>query len=772
MPTSLALQEALKQISRGEHPIAIPLGQKRPIGEDWPKRALDINAGNAAQFFARECNVGLLLFPHTADVDIDASEAVSLINRFPALLPPTAAEYGRRSKTRSHRLYHVAGTKMLQLHDLAGSMLVELRHGPGVQSLIPPSLHIEDDGRQEYSDWVSDGIPTDAGAGELEAAVRRLAAAAFLVRHYPANGSRHEFALALAGALLNVGWSAQDIAGFLQPVAVLAADEELRNRLQALQSTERAHANGKGHTGWPTLIKILGQQVVEHFAGLLAIARPEALEGPRPLHRAIPLAVVFPVSALGAPLEEVVRAIGRLTGAPLSIVANSVLAACTLVAQALIDVVLPTGDVRPVSLYFIVIAESGERKSVIDGRTTQGIREFETLLEGSFRSAFADWQKEHLLWAKIRDQILNDRRAYPDIVAKRAVLDALGPEPPPPLRPEILVAEPTIEGLIRVIKNGRASAGVFSDEGGGFLTGYSMQPERRITTAAHLCSLWDGKDLRRPRQGEGVDILRGCRLSLHLMIQPLIADYIFGDAELRNQGLISRILATYPESTIGTRAWHQPTTEETSAIENFATLLRTILALPLTVAAGTTNQLMPHRLALTPAAQELWVKFVELNEVAMRRGGEYENIRGLANKLAEIAVRIAGVLTLIRHVAEGKSLPLPDLIEARTLADAIVIAQFYAGEALRIAGEAGIDRSLRLAVLTLKWLQETWSEPGRLISLPDLYRLGPAAIRDKATASEVVKLLIDHGWLVEARPQIVNGKPRRQVWRIIDGPEE
>jgi hypothetical protein len=48
--------------------------------------------------------------------------------------------------------------------------------------------------------------------------------------------------------------------------------------------------------------------------------------------------------------------------------------------------------------------------------------------------------------------------------------------------------------------------------------------------------------------------------------------------------------------------------------------------------------------------------------------------------------------------------------------------------------------------------------------LPDLYRLGPAAIRDKATAAKVVGLLADHGY-VEAFAGGAEGRWRREVWR-------
>ena len=760
------LKEALRQIGRGHHVIDVPLGQKGPIRDKWPQFALTIDAAKASEIFQRDSsNLGLLLHPDLYDTDIDCAQALALIHAFPTLLPHTDAVSGRPSKPRSHHFYKSHDVGMHQFRDVDGTMLVELRHGAGIQTLIPPSCYIEDGG-QEYAGWDSDGYPTEVDGRILETKVRRLAARALLLRHYPQNGSRHEFALALSGALFNRDYSIDDIAELLEPVATLAHDEELTDRLCALKSTAQAHAKNEPHSGWPTLIRILGQPVVERLADFLQIGKRTLDEGPRPLHREIPAATCFPVSMLGAPLDGAVRAIGCQSGAPLSLAATSVLAAVIVVAQGKVDVVLPIGKARPISLFFVSIAESGERKSTVDSHATRAIRDREHSFEGSFKSALVDWKRRHLLWTKERDRIAADKRDYPSIDAKYEALRNLGPEPQPPQRPEILCSEPTAEGLIRLLKEGCGSCGLFADEAAAFLGGYAMAPERRLATAGHLCSLWDGEPLRRPRQGGELDILRGRRLSMHLLVQPLIANRLFDDVDLQNQGLLSRILAIKPDSAIGSRAWHEPTTEELAALENFNNLVRKILTLPPPIVDGTTSQLT--QLILEPEARALWIEFSQINEKLMARGGEYESIRGLANKLAEIAARIAGGLTLVRHIWNSDSLSLPSTIERRTLADAIVIAQFYASEAVRIGGESGIDEKLQLAALTLRWLQNDWREPNRLVSLPDLYRLGPNAIRDKASASGVVQVLVDHGWLIEVKPQNVNGKPRRAVWRIVE----
>ena len=97
----------------------------------------------------------------------------------------------------------------------------------------------------------------------------------------------------------------------------------------------------------------------------------------------------------------------------------------------------------------------------------------------------------------------------------------------------------------------------------------------------------------------------------------------------------------------------------------------------------------------------------------------------------------------------------------------ITIAEHYAAEALRLVGASRVGADLIEAQKLLAWLQSSWWHP--VVSLPDIYRLGPGSIRHAASARRAVGILVDHGWLVLAPPCEIEGVPRREVWRIIRG---
>lgn len=234
-PSLSPLQAAQVYLAHGWAPISIPIGTKAPRLTGWQN--LRLSETNLPTYFFDHAvlngdggpdgqNIGLLLGDPSGgltDIDLDAREAVELAAFF---LPPTDAIFGRKAKPRSHWLYvtaPVASTAKFKAPD--GTMLVELR-ATGCQTVVPPSIHAE------LVCWDQAGEPKAIDPGDLHRAVARLAAASLLARSWPQQGMRHEAALALGGALLRAGWDADDVAWFVEQVAVAAGDEEAERRRQ------------------------------------------------------------------------------------------------------------------------------------------------------------------------------------------------------------------------------------------------------------------------------------------------------------------------------------------------------------------------------------------------------------------------------------------------------------------------------------------------------------------------------------------------------------
>lgn len=127
-------------------------------------------------------------------------------------------------------------------------------------------------------------------------------------------------------------------------------------------------------------------------------------------------------------------------------------------------------------------------------------------------------------------------------------------------------------------------------------------------TAPGLSAVGDGGPLRRVRS-DGVTVLAGRRVTVHLMVQPDVAAIWLSDPFLIEQGFMSRVLLTAPEGASGTRIWREPSPDSGEAMNSYNERLRDILERPLPLAAGTRNELTPRSLPLSPAARRLWIDY-------------------------------------------------------------------------------------------------------------------------------------------------------------------
>jgi hypothetical protein len=444
------------------------------------------------------------------------------------------------------------------------------------------------------------------------------------------------------------------------------------------------------------------------------------------------------------------------TQAPIAMCGNSVLAAATLAAQAQRDVELPGGGRKPLTEFFISVADSGERKTSIDKLALAPVYR----MEEEWRDEYADAQQRYLndkeAWKEARD--MAKKKAKGDRAGIRAALDKNGPEPKPPPHPMLLVADPTPEALILHLGEGRPWGGVFTSEGGILVGGAAFNDEARMRTGALFNTLWDGGAIRRTRVGTGASYLPGRRCTAHVMLQPVVSDKLFGDPTLDGIGMLARMLLVAPESTAGTRLFRAAPLECKATLETYAVHLDRLLRRPPVTKPDDPSVLDPPVLRLHPEAERLWIDFHDATEVALLPGGEYATIIAFGAKLAEHAGRLAAVLTVY---ADPDAMEVP----ADLMSCGIMLAQHYAGEMLRLQGTCSVSLDLRLAAQLLAWWQ---ARPDPRCHAAVIYQRGPNALRDNATARRIIGILEEHGW-VERLPAgtVLDGGPRRDAWELV-----
>jgi len=249
--------------------IPIASGAKKCTLKKWQDLRLDV-PDLAAHFNGHPQNIGVLLGAPSGglmDVDVDCPEAAIIA---PTYLPATDAVFGRAGKPASHWLYRVSdGAKTVQFEGKKGEMLIELR-GDGTQTVFPPSIHESG----EAIRFERCGSPAPVQYDDLSRRVSIVAAASLLARHWPASGSRHHTALALAGGLLRAGWSVEDTQTFIRAVAEAAGDNEVEDRVRSVTSTQEKLELGEPARGWPYLAEIIEKKLIDKVRKWLRISIP------------------------------------------------------------------------------------------------------------------------------------------------------------------------------------------------------------------------------------------------------------------------------------------------------------------------------------------------------------------------------------------------------------------------------------------------------------------------------------------------------------------
>jgi hypothetical protein len=487
-----------------------------------------------------------------------------------------------------------------------------------------------------------------------------------------------------------------------------------------------------------------------------ALAAAEAFtpEDPQPLMRETPPGAPYPLDALG-PLREAAEAIHDITQAPPDIGAQSVLGVAALATQGLGDAETLHGR-APASLFLMTIAGSGERKTAADSLAMKGPRAFEAELEETRREEAAHWRNRHDLWESARKRILRGNAGATETAVD---LDALGPEPEPPLSASIIANEPTLEAITKNMPTLRASIGMFSDEGGGFVGGFGMSAENRLRTIARFSSLWDGSPVNRWRAGDGVARYAGRRLAAHLMVQPVAAQGVLADPLMTEQGFLARFLIAAPQSVIGTRTRQGHSKASEDALDRFADLIAGLLRRSLALRDGTRNELAPPLVPMDADARAQLQDFALMLEREQAPGGKFHPIRPFASKGAEQAARIAAVLAIC--VAPDAPRVTTEIMDGATR-----LAAHALGEALRLSDAAAISQETKEAEQLRRWLVEKWPE--------DFISASVAASRGCFKETEknrrILGFLQRHGWVHPAEGgAMILGKHRREAWRINRG---
>jgi len=409
----------------------------------------------------------------------------------------------------------------------------------------------------------------------------------------------------------------------------------------------------------------------------------------------------YPVEALGA-LAPAARALSEGMQVDIAMASQSLLAAAALLVQGVANVRSLDGAVKPLSLYALTVALSGDGKDAADRVALQRVHDRQRRDVAAHAQAVAEHERE----------TATRKRGDP-------------PPEPLPREPQRLTSDATTEGLRRAFVEGQASQGLFSTEGGLMLAGHAMNDDNRVKSAAALCAAWDRGHLSVARGGAPRVDRYGMRLSVHLLVQPSVAGEALIDEALHGVGLWPRFLLAWPPP-LAPRVYRPWRPEQSEPIREYWARCDELLARPL---PEDCDEL--HVVELSDAAQSCMASYFNTMEVQARRG-ELRDVRAIAVRATEQACRIAGVLA-----AFGRR---DQIDEQHALAGCALATYSVETWQRALAGRA--DPVPGWALTLYRWLA---AERPDGVALRDFTKLAPMTVRPAARRDAALARLRDVG---------------------------
>lgn len=450
----------------------------------------------------------------------------------------------------------------------------------------------------------------------------------------------------------------------------------------------------------------------------------------------------FPIDALPEWLYRLVKILFDRTQAPPPMIVSLLLTALALAAQGAYDVRgRKNSSPTPVSLFILILASSGERKSTLDKLIMRVFRKENRRLLKEYEQECQRYQVETEVWKTVKKAL--DSGLKGAIKAEdnqethtEALRLHLKRKPVVPVKRQVLYEDTTERALLEGLQGRGISAGLISDEGGNILK------SNLFNNPANFNTLWGGRDCYVNRM-DGSFTIEDSRLTASIQIQPelWLHSSKLANHFIRESGLLARFLVCYPESTRGSRFEDY---EELPPLESIPEWLEFEALLEKLLHEGQNNG--GKRITLEILDQTHLTNLCNYIEGELNEGFSLDGFQDVGSKIVENTQRIASLFHLGSREGDDRGI-LPTCVE-----DAFELCTWYINQSMALP-EAPVrcDADALLKWMDAHHLDQRWYQG---FPVSDLQTHGPNALRKdgrmKRAMNKLLELYPDRFLLAEA----------------------
>ncbi|OGQ85636.1 MAG: hypothetical protein A2464_09550 [Deltaproteobacteria bacterium RIFOXYC2_FULL_48_10] len=419
-----------------------------------------------------------------------------------------------------------------------------------------------------------------------------------------------------------------------------------------------------------------------------------------------------------------------------------------------IEVAVKDGWKEQLSNFFLIIGDSGEKKSPIvkivkaphKNWVLKKNEELKTILQKANRD-------NKRIKAKIRVLTRKAEAAgeleYDKIVGE---IEALENQIQAYKEIRLFFGDITLPALIRTLDKCNGRICHFEPEGG--LIDLLCQKQFDISI---FCNGYDGEDIQLDRVKEEPIHIKKPFISLSLTAQPKIGIKLLRNSRLKESGFLGRCLYAHCPSRAGYRQSFTPQIPK-ECLQWWNDKVTALLDIP--DQFDEFGNITPWRVEFDYGATIRFNKYREDAEFALRQGGRLSFCNSYGSKQAGKVLRLAGLLHCIIH-DDPKSLP----IDEETMWQAINLGEGFIGHAQELYFLANHGTKIEAGQRILDWLHDHSYKYGenKVFNVKDAYDNTEGFTRK--VVQNGINFLVQQGVLTECLFSYANEAGKRTVGR-------
>lgn len=431
-----------------------------------------------------------------------------------------------------------------------------------------------------------------------------------------------------------------------------------------------------------------------------------------------------------------INEIERIIQAPRSLITSAHLSAISIACQHILRVRRPGGQEGPVSLSFIDVVPSGERKTTVYKDVFQPIQKFQCEDEvraqpklNNYDFAFREWEArlKELHRQKSELQKAGESAQALEYEIEQTLLT----QPKRPKAFKLIMQNATPEAVAQRLHEEHPTAAIVSPEGGAVLESAFFR------SLVLFNSLWSSEDIEIVRATRETMKIINPSFSVTIAVQDKALQKFLNlkGSEIHNSGFMSRFLISRALPKRG----YRPITGETFtriASDEFKARITEIL-ISTHIADGPPNA---YVMEFEPAAYKPWIDYFNQTEWAQAPGGQLCDVAEAASKSAEQAARISAILQYFEHG--------PSPINVLNAQRGVEIARAYLVEHKEMFGDKPeIEQDESDAGTLQRWLTKQCLRYGGMSRFRrnEILKLGPATLRGKARSEAALVWMVRDG---------------------------